>query len=204
MIPAGRISRVAAMYNAVLPQPTGPGTGPYHALNYVVPAPPKYPYRNFSNRTDFVINDKLRYAGRVSLFRTPATVTNPTGSDLVFTSERASDRDATQISNEITWTRSANTVISGGFVYYGFNDRSHPRTNWAEEVGYEKIWPNNPWYETMFKSKAFPQLPPGMEIRHGNNAWIMESYAYGLGTNGPYWIKTPSTSRWRSSGAGTT
>jgi hypothetical protein len=118
-------------------------------------------------------------------------VDSPTGEDLFFLSERASDRDAIQITNEITWTKSANTVLSGNFVYYGFNDRSHLRTNWAEEVGFSKIWPNNPWYETLFESGAFPQLPPGMEIRHANNAWILESYAYGLGANGPYWIKTP-------------
>lgn len=190
-IPASSISRVAAMYNAALPQPTSAGTGYYHALNYVVPLPIQYPYKNFSDRTDYIINNGLRYAGRVSLFRTPATVSNPTGNDLAFLSERASDRDATQITNEITWSKSATTVLSGSFVYYGFNDRSHPRTNWEKEVGYAKIWPNNPWYETMFKSGAFPQLPPGMEIRHGNSAWILESYAYGLATNGPYWVKTP-------------
>ena len=190
-IPASRISRVAAMYNAALPEPTSSGTGYYHANNYVVPLPLYYPYRNFSDRTDYIINDSLRYFGRVSLFRTPGSVSNPTGNELAFLSERGSDRDATQITNDITWMKSANTVISASFAYYGFVDQSHPRTNWAKEVGWAKIWPNNPWYETMFKSGAFPQLPPGMEIAGANSAWILQSYAYGLGANGPYWVKQP-------------
>ncbi len=193
IVPASRISRVAAMYTAALPQPNLPGTGPYHALNYVVPLPIYYPYRNFSDRTDYVINEKLRYAGRVSLFRTPASVSSPTGNDLFFLSERGSDRNATQITNDLTWVKSANTVISGSFAYYGYFEQSHFQTgslNQGKEL-WPKLWPNNSWYQTMFASGAIPMVAPGMEIMGGNGSYILNSYSYGLGTNGPYWVKRP-------------
>ena len=191
MIPASRISPIAAMYTAALPQANLPGTGPYHALDYIVPLPVYYPYRNFSDRTDYVINDRLRYNGRVSLFRTPGTVSSPTGNDLFFDSERGSNRNANQITNDITWTKSATTVINGSFNYYGFVDSSHFSQGVISQgqQDYAKMWPNSQWYAPMFASGAFPMVPPGMEIDGGNGSYIMTSYSYGIGANGPYWIK---------------
>ena len=187
-IPASTISRVAAAYTAALPQSTSEGVGNYHARNYVVPLRLFTPYKNFSDRTDYVINANLRYSGRVSLFRTPITADNPTGSDLAWMSDRASNRDATQITNEITWVKSATTVINASFAYYGFVDESAPQTKFA---GYSSLWPSSSWYKPIYDGYKFVEASPGMRITHGDGGSIMSSYSSGIGTNGPYWIKHP-------------
>ncbi len=186
IIPANRISRVASAYTAALPQPNATAVGNYGARNYVVPLKLFTPYRNFSDRTDYIINDSLRYAGRVSFFRTPISASNPLGDDLVWMSDRGSNRHATQISNELTWAKSARTVISGSFAYYGFIDESNPRTTFK---GYDSLWPGNSWYKAIFASGAITEVPPGMAITHGDGGSIMSSYSNGIGANGPYWRK---------------
>ena len=187
-IPAATISSVANAYSAVLPAANQPGVGNYHARNYVVPIRLFTPYKNFSNRTDYVINDKLRYAGRVSLFRTPITVDNPTGSDLAWSSDRFSNRHATQISNDLTWMASPATVVNGSFIYYGWVDESAPKTSFD---GYDSLWPNSDWYKPIWEGGLFVEGSPGMQITHGDGGAIMQSYSPGIGTNGPYWIKHP-------------
>jgi hypothetical protein len=186
VIPASRISRVASAYTAVLPQANQAAIGNYGARNYVVPLKLFTPYRNFSDRTDYHINDSLRYAGRVSFFRTPITASNPLGDDLVWMSDRGSNRHALQISNELTWVKSARTVVSGNFAYYGFIDEASPTTTFK---GYDSLWANNPWYKAIFASGAIKEVPPGMVISHGDGGSIMSSYSSGLGANGPLWRK---------------
>lgn len=186
IIPASRISRVAAAYTAELPASNAPAVGNYGARNYVVPLKLFTPYRNFSDRTDYHINDRLRYAGRVSFFRTPITASNPLGSDLVWLSDRGSNRHATQVTNELTFVKSARTLVSGSFVYYGFIDEASPTTSFK---GYDSLWPGNPWYKTIFQSGAIKEVSPGMVITHGDGGSIMSSYSAGIGTNGPLWRK---------------
>ena len=162
--------------------------GPYGARNYVAPLKLFTPYRNFSDRTDYIISEKLRYTGRVSLFRTPIAASNPTESDLVWLSDRGSNRHATQVTSGVTWVQSPNRVIDANFAYYGFVDESNPSTDFQ---GYESLWANSSWYKTMFDSGVIPVTSPGMRITHGDGGSIMSSYSSGIGTNGPYWKKRP-------------
>lgn len=186
VIPASRISRVAAAYTAALPQANAPAVGNYGARNYVVPLKLFTPYRNFSDRTDYHFSETLRYSGRVSFFRTPISASNPIGSDLAWLSDRGSNRHATQITNELTWTKSARTVITGSFAFYGFIDEASPNTTFE---GYDSLWPGNNWYKPIFDSGAIAQVSPGMVITHGDGGAIMQSYSSGIGTNGPLWRK---------------
>lgn len=188
MIPSGRISSVAAAYSGVLPLPNRPGIGNYHDNNYVVPLQLNTPYRNFSDRADYVVNDAIRVNGRISLFRTPITAANPTGSDLAWESDRPSNRNATQIAGGVTWIKSPTTVISATFMEHGYVDESAPTTKFA---GYSSLWPNNTWYKAMFDSGAFPQTSPNMQITPGDGGSIMSSYASGIGAGGSFWRKHP-------------
>lgn len=186
IIPASRLSRIASAYTAVLPQPNAPAVGNYGARNYVVPLKLFTPYRNFSDRSDYHIRDNLRYAGRVSFFRTPITADNPLGDDLAWMSDRGSNRHALQITNELTWVKSARTLVSGSFAYYGFIDEANPTTSFK---GYDSLWPGNSWYKAIFASGAIKEVPPGMVITHGDGGSIMSSYSNGIGANGPLWRK---------------
>lgn len=190
-IPLSSISKVAAAYAAALPQPTSGGTGSYHAQNYAGAIALKTRYINFSDRTDYTINDRMQLNGRISLFRTPITASNPTGNDLGWMSDRGSQRNATQLTTGLTWTKSATTVINVGLAYAGFVDRSNPQPDTSTFKGYASLWPNSSWYKSMFGGYKFVEASPGMQITHANGQAIMSSYSNGIGTNGPYWINLP-------------
>ena len=101
MIPQNRLDPVAVAYVSHLWKPNSPGIGPYHVNNYSVALPIQFPYKNFSDRADYHITDKLRVSGRFSMFKTPVTTSNPTGSDY-FVSDRGSNRDAKSITGDVT------------------------------------------------------------------------------------------------------
>jgi hypothetical protein len=188
-IPASSLSRVASMYAAALPQPNGPGTGYYHANNYASPIAIKTRFDNFSDRTDFNINARLQYSGRVSLFRTPLIANNPTGNDLGWHSDRTSQRNGTTVNNSITWTKSPTTVINAGLAYAGMVDESNPQV--GNFKGYASLWPNSTWYTSMFSPYKFVAVSPGMSFTMANGQQVLSSYSNGIGTNGPYWINQP-------------
>ena len=75
---------------------------------------------------DYNVSQKLRVSGRVSLFRTPITTSNPTGSDY-FQSDRGSERDATSFTGDVTYTLSPRTVINFRGDYHSFVDESQVR-----------------------------------------------------------------------------
>lgn len=188
VIPASQLSRVASAYAAALPAPNQPGVGNYHARNYVVPLALKTPYRNFTDRTDVNISDTLRYSGRVSLIRTAISASNPVGSDLAWLSDRGSNRNAIQVTNEITWVKSANTVISGSFAIYGFVDEAQPNSTFKS---YDSLWAGSNWYKAIFDNGVLPVVSPGMRITNADGSSILSSYSNGIGTNGPLWRKHP-------------
>ena len=190
-IPSTSISRVAAMYSAALPQPTSGGVGYYHAQNYAAPVRLFTHYKNFSDRTDYNISETLQATGRVSLFRTPINADNPTGSDLGWMSDRGSQRNATQVTGGLTWAKSPTTVINAGLAYAGFIDESNPQPDPNTFKGYSSIWPNSPWYKTMFEGYQWTAASPGMQITSADGTNIMSAYSSGIGTNGPYWINLP-------------
>ena len=103
IIPTSRLDPVAdRIYREPL-EAESAGIGPYHVNNYSVSLPIKFPYKNFSDRADYNVTDKLRVSGRFSVFKTPVTSSNPTGSDY-FVSDRGSNRDAKSITGDVTYT----------------------------------------------------------------------------------------------------
>ncbi len=144
-------------------KPNAPGIGPYHLNNYYAPLPIKFPFQNFSDRVDYQATERLRASGRVSLFRTPITTSNPTGSDY-FVSDRGSERDATSITGDVTYTLSARTVINVRGDYHSFIDAAKYATSFADNGGWAKIWPNSSFYKQVFADPAVPVELPRMSI----------------------------------------
>ena len=167
-------------------KPNLPGTGNYHINNYVAPLPIKMPYKNFSDRADYQINDKLRVSGRYSLFVTPVSATNPTGSDY-FQSDRGSQRDAKSITGDVTWTATANTVLNVRGEYHSFVDASK----------YDKASPtpaNGPrsgrirsFTRQTFAAGNIPILLPRMSISGTDNSRLLN-----MGPGGGYWDQRPN------------
>ena len=180
-IPKSMQDPVSMTYMSKLWKPNRAGQGPYNINNYYVPLPIRYDYHNISNRTDYVLNEKLRFYGRYSKLWTPVTTSNPTGSDF-YVNDRGSQRDALSISGDAVYMVSATTIMNINATYHSFVDASKyaptAQTDWSS------IWPNSTFYKTIFDSKTVPQLLPRMSIMGVNNS----EYWTAMGPRGGTWI----------------
>ncbi len=185
IIPKSAQDPVAVSYMSKLWKPNRPGQGPYNINNYYVPLPIRYDYHNISNRTDYVMNDKLRFYGRYSKLWTPVTTSNPTGSDY-YVNDRGSQRDALSISGDAVYMISASTILNVNATYHSFVDAS----KYAESanVGWDKIWPNSSFYKTIFGNKAVPELLPRMSILGTGTG----EYWTAMGPRGGTWNQRPT------------
>jgi hypothetical protein len=186
IIPASQIDPIAAKYTASLWSPNSAGEGPYHINNYIAGLPVNYPYKNFSDRVDYNVSEKLRIYARTSIIRTPATTSNPTGSD-IFQNDRGSLRNANQYVGNITYTISPTTVLNVRGDYHSFVDAS----NFVIPSGsptFSTFWPNQSFYAPIYSSGALPKLVPRMTILDptGLNADLV------MGASGGYWQQRPN------------
>lgn len=185
VIPRSQQDPVALTYMSNLWKPNRPGQGPYNINNYYVPLPIRYDYHNLSNRTDYMMNDKLRFYGRYSKLWTPVTTSNPTGSDF-YVNDRGSQRDALSISGDAVYTLNATTIINFNGTYHSFVDAS----KFAESanVSWSKFWPNSNFYNTIFGNKAIPELLPRMSILGTGTG----EYWAAMGPRGGTWNQRPT------------
>lgn len=185
VIPKSAQDPVATMYMSNLWKANRPGQGPYNVNNYYVPLPIRYDYHNISNRTDYVMSDKLRFYGRYSKLWTPVTTANPTGSEF-YVNDRGSQRDALSVSGDAVYMVSPSTIVNINATYHSFVDSSKyadsAKTDWG------KIWPNSNFYNTIFGNKVVPQLLPRMSIMGVNNG----EYWTAMGPRGGTWDQRPT------------
>jgi hypothetical protein len=186
IIPASAQDPVAVHYLGKLWKPNRPGRGNYHLDNFAASLPISFPYKNFSDRADFHATENLRISGRYSMFVTPVSATNPTGSDY-FQSDRGSQRDAKSITGDVTWTASANTVLNFRGEYHSFVDASKYDKYFSDTSKWAEIWPNSNFYEATFAEGNIPILLPRMSISGTDNARILD-----MGPGGGYWDQRPN------------
>lgn len=185
IIPKAMQDPVATLYMSKLWKPNRAGQGPYNINNYYVPLPIRYDYHNLSNRTDYVMNDKLRFYGRYSKLWTPVTTSNPTGSEF-YVNDRGSQRDALSISGDAVYMVSPSTIVNINGTYHSFVDASKYAA--TANVGWDKIWPNSSFYKTIFANKAVPELLPRMSIMGSGTG----EYWTALGPRGGTWNQRPT------------
>ena len=186
VIPQSKIDPIAATYSSMLWKPTSDGIGPYHSNNYAINLPVQYPYRNYSDRVDYNATDKLRIYGRLGIIRTPASTSNPTGSD-IFQNDRGSVRNATQYTGNVTYTLSPRTVLNVRGDYHSFVDAS----NFVQQSGaptFASIWPNDNFYAPIYADAGIPKLVPRMSIldTSGTNQLVQ------MGAQNGWWHQTPN------------
>lgn len=184
VIPASRIDPIAAKYMGALWQSNRPGTGYDHLNNYAIPLPVNYPYKNFAERLDYHVNDKLNLSFRAQIFRTPVTATNPTGSPLL-SNDRGSNRDGNTYSGTITYTLDARTVITGSADYHDFIDQSAfaaPSQAWT----FAGLYSNSSFYKALYADPTIPLLQARMTLSGDGGRWVS------MGTQGGFWNQLPS------------
>jgi len=156
IIPSNRQDPIATKFMSALWKPNGPGQGYDHLRNYIIALPTSYPYKNYAERVDYHITDKLMITGRAQLFRTPVGVTNPTGSSL-FISDRGSQRDGDTYSGSATYTLSPTTILSFSGDYHKFVDASQFGPQ-PQEWLFSSLYPNSSFYKSLYPEDSIPVL----------------------------------------------
>ena len=188
IIPATRISPIAKRFAAALWKPNRPAEDAYNLNNFGASTPISYPYKNFSDRVDYKVSEKLRVNGRFSIINTPVAVTgNPTGSP-VFMSDRGANYNNISYSGDAIYTLNPKTVLNFHGGYHGITDQSHFATDFASEWGWQGVFGNNEFYKALFADPSIPNLIPRMSIYDSPNGNSMVQ----MGPGGGYWHETPS------------
>lgn len=185
-IPTSAQDPVAVSYMGKLWKPNRAGTGNYHLQNFAAPLPVSFPYKNFSDRADYQMTDNLRISGRYSMFVTPVSATNPTGSEY-FQSDRGSQRDAKSITGDVTWTANANTVLNFRGEYHSFVDAAKYDKYFSDTSKWAELWPNNSFYQQTFAAGNIPILLPRMSISGTDGSRLID-----IGPGGGYWDQRPN------------
>lgn len=146
IIPASRIDPTAKIFMADVWKPNGPGDDITGSNNYKMTYPWWNFYHNFSNRTDWMISEKVRVFGRWSFFRTRLDNENYANSPAV-PSDNGGLMDARNGAGDMVWTLSPTTVLNIRGSYSGLEDDYN--SEWAKvgEEGLRKFWGNNTWYK---------------------------------------------------------
>jgi hypothetical protein len=184
IIPGSKQDPIAVKYLGALWKPNGPGRGYNHLQNYTVALPTSYPYKNFADRVDYHVNDKLTVTGRAQIFRTPVGVTNPTGSPL-FVSDRGSQRDGDTYSGSATYALNATTVLSFSGDYHKFVDASRYGAQPADWT-FAAVYPNSNFYKAIYADASIPVLAARMSISGDGGRWV------NMGPGGGTWNQRPS------------
>lgn len=160
--------------------PNLPGDNQTGVNNFRLTIARVYEYYNYTNRTDWNINDRLKVFGRVSRFHTNVASPNPPGTPL--SSTGGSERNTLTVAGDVVWTASASTVFDFRGSYNKPVDRFIDKE--AEIPNLSAYWPNNPgWFDSY--QKALPVLyVPGLQL--GGN----------LGRGG-YWYSAPDFWNWQ-------
>ncbi len=184
-IPKAQQDPVAVWYLSKLWQPNRPGTGPYHQDNYYAPSPLRVGYKNFSDRVDYNINDKLRAFGRFGIIRTPSTAGNPTGSE-IFVSDRNAWDDAVSYSGDIVYALSPRTLLDVRGDWHRFQDDATAPAVVSGAQGWGQWWPNSDWYKPLFQNKELPVFLPRMEVHRDPGQQLVN-----MGMGAGFWYQHP-------------
>ncbi|MDX2178603.1 MAG: carboxypeptidase regulatory-like domain-containing protein [Bryobacteraceae bacterium] len=179
VIPRSQMDPTSLRFLQDVWQPNLPGDDITGVNNFRLTIARVYEYYNFTNRTDWNINDKLKVFGRVSRFHTLVASPNPPGTPA--SSTGGSERNTLTVAGDVVWTANSNTVFDFRGSYNKPVDRFIDAE--AEIPNLNSFWPNNNWFDSY--QKALPVLYyPGLQL--GGN----------LG-RGSYWYSAPDFWNWQ-------
>jgi len=174
VIPRAQMDPVSLRFLQDIWAPNGPGDDATQVNNYRLTFARIYDYYNWSNRTDWNINDKWKIFGRVSRYHTNVTSPNPPGTPAASTG--GSERNSLTAAGDAVWTVNATTVVNFRGSYGKPVDRFIDPL--AEIKSFGDFFPNNPSFFDSY-AKGLPVLYyPGLNL--GGN--------FG---RGGYWYSAP-------------
>ncbi len=147
IIPASRIDPVASRFMGDIWLPNSPGIGPAGANNYQQAYSWQLKYWNFSNRTDWNVNDKWKLFARFARFRTDIDQNNYTPNNSpAMPNDNGGVMNSRNIAGDAVFTMNPTTVINFRFSYANLNDDYDAPSAKVGEEGLARFWSNG-WFQ---------------------------------------------------------
>lgn len=179
LIPSSRFDPLSATLVKDFWDPNNPGDNITGVNNFKTGFIQTYNYYNFSNRTDYNINDKWRVFGRIGRYHTDDLSPNTTPNQSRLYVPTGTLRAATQVSGDAIWTVNPTTVVNFHGDWHKVID-AYVSESLGDE-GWGSIWTNNPWY------KDYQEASPGVPVYFPQ----MNIGGVGFGGRGFYWDQKP-------------
>jgi hypothetical protein len=148
MIPIGRFDPTAMKLLAELPLPNLPGND----LNWQGVKTENVDYWNLSNRIDWNINEKWKSFVRYGQFRTHLLEAPQEGTTGKLFPITGSNRYGLNIAADTVYTINPKMVLNLRANYHRITDEAAVPTAVLGEEGLQSLWPNNPWYTSLYTS----------------------------------------------------
>ncbi len=134
---------------------------------------------NFSNRTDWNLNEKWKVFGRYSRLRTDLDQLNYTpNQSAAMPNDNGGIMNARNIAGDAVYQWSTRTIVNIRGSFSSLEDDYVAPNNAVGEKGLEEFWPGNPWYKSYLTDIPAIYYP----------AISVTGSSYGKGS---YWIQHP-------------
>ncbi|WP_031497830.1 carboxypeptidase regulatory-like domain-containing protein [Bryobacter aggregatus] len=181
-IPTSRFDPTSQQFLGMLWKPNATPDNITNLNNFKTILSNRTDYWNFSDRVDYVINEKWRVSGRYSRLHTITTSNDPTeNKSPLYIVQNPSARHATSVVGDAVWTLNATTIVNIHGDYHNLVDDFDSPRDYFPSSNLSKYWPNSDWYKSFVRADQLPSYIPGINIG---------SSSFGMG--GTYWYQHPS------------
>ncbi|MGH9851248.1 MAG: hypothetical protein ACREBD_15530, partial [Blastocatellia bacterium] len=146
VIPANRFDPTAARLLAEAPLPNLPGND----LNWQGAKTENVDYWNLSSRVDWNINEKWKAFARYGYFKTSLLEAPQDDTAGKLFPAGGSHRHGLSIAADTVYTLSSSKVLNLRANYHKLIDEFAADNYVLGKAGIEALWPNNPWYSSLF------------------------------------------------------
>jgi hypothetical protein len=140
-------------------------------------------YWNFSQRVDVNLTDKLKVFARYGQFKANLYQNNPTEGGLFPLS--GSNRYGMSLAGDAVYVMSNRTTVNVRGSFYNMTDEFYNPALLLGDDGLKQLWPNNPWYSSLYNSGYV--YYPALDVTSGTGTNANNR----LGRQGREWYQHP-------------
>jgi hypothetical protein len=200
-IPANRMDPTALKFMADIWGPNNPGDDLAGSNNFKASYAWPMKNANFSNRTDWNINDNLKVFGRYSQFQTTLDQNNYTpNNSRAMPNDNGGIMNSRNIAGDMVYTLSPTTVLNLRGSYAKLEDDYSAPAAAVGEAGLAEFWPNNAWYKPYIEGMPLIYYPnviingPSAAVFGKGSYWYQHPYHYAFSgkmsqTRGSHYLK---------------
>jgi hypothetical protein len=182
IIPTSLFDPTALRLLAELPLPNLPGNN----LNWQGIKTENVDYWNLSNRVDWAINERLKTFVRFGYFRTDLQETPQDNTAGKLFPLSGSNRNGLSIAADTVYTISSSKILNLRANYQKMIDEFDSEPNQLGADGMAALWPNNPWYTSLFTRETIyypaidvPTGTVGNRLGRQGREWWQRPQGYG-------------------------